>query len=283
MAFYNWIDSPVTVGANQNVETENEFSADNQRTSGFSAGQEISELRVNSAIRQSSLVVCALMDALGISNKNLTSARTDVATDISNKLNSELSYVPISGTTALLGSIIPQNTSSYSLGSSNKKFNTIYSKYMYVDVGDSNLEIGNRLYYLLDRVGILTSKSGTNCIFESGHPDKGWIDIVQCGYNISMNYERTAGNLAAVNAGQRLYLSQATPSNSSNPAQSWLNLDDKYLPSNVTGSLFGYTSTSFTYLGCIGGDKLLGLWCELVNNTTTSMKLVGIINGYNRL
>lgn len=65
MAFYTWID---TATAGTNVLSESNFSSDTQRASGFTAGTLASSIRVNTALRQSTLVTKALMDALELSS-----------------------------------------------------------------------------------------------------------------------------------------------------------------------------------------------------------------------
>lgn len=61
--FYTWIDSPV---AGTNVLDSVTYSSDSQRTNGFQSGTVASSIRVNTALRQSTLVTAALMSAMGL-------------------------------------------------------------------------------------------------------------------------------------------------------------------------------------------------------------------------
>lgn len=56
--FKTWIDTPT---ANQNVQSLAAFEVDAQRVEGFKAGDPASAIRINSALRQSNVVVAALM------------------------------------------------------------------------------------------------------------------------------------------------------------------------------------------------------------------------------
>lgn len=84
MGFYVWIDEPT---AGTNVMAENTFAADSQRENGFQAGQVASSIRMNTALRQSTLVTAALMKAMGLDNLDYTEAESTVQTQIENKLS----------------------------------------------------------------------------------------------------------------------------------------------------------------------------------------------------
>lgn len=56
--FSNWIESPIP---GQQVQDAVTFAEDEQRIDGFKAGKPASSLRVNTALRQANLVICALM------------------------------------------------------------------------------------------------------------------------------------------------------------------------------------------------------------------------------
>lgn len=56
--FKPWVDSPI---AGQEVQSASVFASDIQRIEGFKAGDPASALRINSALRQANLVICALM------------------------------------------------------------------------------------------------------------------------------------------------------------------------------------------------------------------------------
>lgn len=85
MSLFNiWIDTPITSG-DQNVISYDTLNQDAQRARGFKAGEAASALRVNTMLRQSSLVIKALMDIIDNSGKlSVTSTSKDVY-DIFNK------------------------------------------------------------------------------------------------------------------------------------------------------------------------------------------------------
>ena len=76
--FKVWIDSP---SGGSNVQTDATYASDSNRTSGFASGDVVSSIKVNSALRSSSLITTALMEVLlPSSNLGLTSALSDVVT-----------------------------------------------------------------------------------------------------------------------------------------------------------------------------------------------------------
>lgn len=110
--FKVWIDNPST---GTNIQSYADFSSDSQRTSGFSVGTVASSIRVNSALRQASLVSAALMEVVAPNSScDLTSTVSAVVTDINafmsnlatksditsinNKLGTQVTY-SLSGTT----------------------------------------------------------------------------------------------------------------------------------------------------------------------------------------
>ena len=76
--FKVWIDSAT---AGTNVQADATYDSDTNRQGGFAAGDVVSSIKVNSALRSSSLITTALMEALlPSSNLGLTSALSDVVT-----------------------------------------------------------------------------------------------------------------------------------------------------------------------------------------------------------
>lgn len=76
--FKVWIDTP---SSGTNVQSDSDYSNDSKRINGFIAGDTISSIKVNSALRSSSLITTALMDALlPDSNLGLASALNDIKT-----------------------------------------------------------------------------------------------------------------------------------------------------------------------------------------------------------
>ena len=77
-----WIDEPNT-GTNANMMTYSAFASDTQRENGFVAGQAASSIRVNTALRQATLVTAAFMDLIaGSSEVDMNSSLSDVKTAI---------------------------------------------------------------------------------------------------------------------------------------------------------------------------------------------------------
>lgn len=173
MAFYEWCTS---LG---NVQDENAFRDDTQRQEGFVAGNSASSLRVNSALRQANLVVCALMDALGISG-NLKSARATLSTDISNALNNTLSYIHLNGSQSINGNLIPLNNASIDLGSNAKKWKLVFAE-------DINLN-GEYLVNKLNNMRTLGLQNQANIVRVEGRLDDyttNYVHDVQSNININ--------------------------------------------------------------------------------------------------
>lgn len=84
MAFYTWIDS-ATPGTN--VMAASDFSSDSQRSGGFTSGTVASSIRVNTALRQSTLITNALMKALGLDTLSYTDATNTIQTQITDFLD----------------------------------------------------------------------------------------------------------------------------------------------------------------------------------------------------
>lgn len=77
MAFYPWVDDANLSG---NVMADATYEADSQRESGFQAGVAASAIRVNTALRQATLVTAALMNAMGLSTYSLQDSQSDIET-----------------------------------------------------------------------------------------------------------------------------------------------------------------------------------------------------------
>ena len=85
--FKQWID---TASAGTNVQSQTDFNGDTQRANGFQSGTAASSIRVNTALREATLITTALMDTLAPnSNVDVTSSVTDVKTAIGNKSASQ--------------------------------------------------------------------------------------------------------------------------------------------------------------------------------------------------
>lgn len=84
--FKVWVDSPDDT-ASGNVMSQSDFASDSQRTSGYASGQTISSKRLNTILRQTSLVMVALMDQFcPSSTATLMSSLATVKTALGNAI-----------------------------------------------------------------------------------------------------------------------------------------------------------------------------------------------------
>ena len=84
--FKVWVDTP---SAGTNVQSMSDFSSDSQRQNGFAAGNAASAIRVNTALREATLITTAIMDTIAPnSNVDVTSTvaqvKSAIATAFSN-------------------------------------------------------------------------------------------------------------------------------------------------------------------------------------------------------
>lgn len=80
--FKVWVDSP---SAGTNVQSMSDFSSDSQRQNGFAAGNAASAIRVNTALREATLITTAIMDTIAPnSNVDVTSTVAQVKSAIAN-------------------------------------------------------------------------------------------------------------------------------------------------------------------------------------------------------
>lgn len=70
--FKVWIDTPVSTFGSVNVQTLSAFQNDTQRIIGWYAGDTISSIKMNSILRQNSLIIASLMEAFCSSNTTLS-------------------------------------------------------------------------------------------------------------------------------------------------------------------------------------------------------------------
>jgi len=86
--FTPWIDSPDD-SSGGNVFSQSDFASDSQRTSGYASGQTISSKRLNTILREVSLITTALMDQFCPSSTvNLVSSLADVKGALANGIAS---------------------------------------------------------------------------------------------------------------------------------------------------------------------------------------------------
>lgn len=70
--FKIWVETPDSSSANANVEAIASFDSSSQRINGWLAGNTVSSIKMNSILRQNSLVVAGLMEAFCGSNTTLS-------------------------------------------------------------------------------------------------------------------------------------------------------------------------------------------------------------------
>lgn len=101
--FKVWIDSPDdTPGGN--VMSQSNFASDSQRTSGYASGQTISSKRLNTILRQTSLIMVALMDQFCPSSTvTLMSSLANVKTALGNAIATKSSVDTLSTTVTSQG------------------------------------------------------------------------------------------------------------------------------------------------------------------------------------
>lgn len=96
--FKPWIDSPDD-SSGGNVFSQSDFASDSQRTSGYASGQTISSKRLNTILREISLITTALMDQFcPNSTVTLVSSLADVKSALSNSIASVSDMLSISDT-----------------------------------------------------------------------------------------------------------------------------------------------------------------------------------------
>lgn len=118
--FKVWIDSPDD-SASGNVMSQSDFAIDSQRTSGYASGQTISSKRLNTILRQTSLIMVALMDQFcPSSTATLMSSLATVKTALGNAIATKSSVTALSATVTAQGNHLDtlQNTVNNIIGAS---------------------------------------------------------------------------------------------------------------------------------------------------------------------
>ena len=75
MGFYTWVDDANLTG---NVMADLTFASDSQRANGFQSGAVASSIRVNTALRQATLVTAALMESMSLNSLSYEDTFTNV-------------------------------------------------------------------------------------------------------------------------------------------------------------------------------------------------------------
>lgn len=81
MGFYTWVDDANLTG---NVQDDVTFASDSQRENGFQSGAVASSIRVNTALRQATLVTKALMESMNLGSLSFEDPVSTVKTAIEN-------------------------------------------------------------------------------------------------------------------------------------------------------------------------------------------------------
>lgn len=156
--FKVWIDdNKVMTGDAGNVMTSDVLNADVQRINGFKSGTDVSSQRVNSMIRQNSLVSKALMDISGDNTLDATSAVSDVINILKKSDNHIVNFTQASA----LSNITSGEKLSTSFGKINKQFDTL-GTFMKAD------ESGVKLYASSDTAKGTIEERLTNLGFKQG-------------------------------------------------------------------------------------------------------------------
>ena len=177
--FKVWIDdNKVMTGDAGNVMTADVLNADVQRINGFKSGTDVSSQRVNSMIRQNSLVSKALMDISGDNTLDATSTLSDVINILKKNDNHIVNFTQASS----LSNITSGDALSTSFGKINKQFNSL-SNFMKED------ENGVKLYASSDTTKGTIEERLTNLGFKEGS------FILASGITATTNYIKKQGNI----------------------------------------------------------------------------------------
>lgn len=135
--FKVWIDSPDDT-AGGNVMSQSNFASDSQRTSGYASGQTISSKRLNTILRQTSLVMVALMDQFCPSSTvTLMSSLANVKTALGNAIATKSSVDTLSTTVTSQGTQLSalQNTVDNIISSSSETIPAISARVTNIENG----------------------------------------------------------------------------------------------------------------------------------------------------
>lgn len=135
--FKVWIDSPDDTTSG-NVMSQSDFATDLQRTSGYASGQTISSKRLNTILRQASLVITALMDQFCPSSTvTLMSSLAVVKTALGNAIATKSSVDTLSTTVTSQGTQLSalQNTVDGMIGSSSETIPAVAARVTNIENG----------------------------------------------------------------------------------------------------------------------------------------------------
>lgn len=135
--FKVWIDSPDDT-ASGNVMSQSDFATDSQRTSGYASGQTISSKRLNTILRQTSLIMVALMDQFCPSSTvTLMSSLATVKTALGNAIATKSSVDTLRTTVTSQGDQLStlQNTVNSIIGSSSETIPAVAARVTNIENG----------------------------------------------------------------------------------------------------------------------------------------------------
>ena len=135
--FKVWIDSPDDT-ASGNVMSQSNFASDSQRTSGYASGQTISSKRLNTILRQTSLVMVALMDQFCPSSTvTLMSSLANVKTALGNAIATKSSVDTLRTTVTSQGTQLStlQNTVDNIISSSSETIPAVSARVTNIENG----------------------------------------------------------------------------------------------------------------------------------------------------
>lgn len=135
--FKVWIDSPDD-STSGNVMSQSDFAIDSQRTSGYASGQTISSKRLNTILRQTSLIMVALMDQFcPSSTATLMSSLATVKTALGNAIATKSSVTALSATVTAQGNQLDtlQNTVNDIIGASSETIPAVAARVTNIENG----------------------------------------------------------------------------------------------------------------------------------------------------
>lgn len=175
--FKVWIDDDKVVAGN-NVMTSDVLNDDVQRINGFKSGTDVSSIRVNSIIRQNSLVSKALMEISGDNTLDATSSVNNVIAILKKSDNNTVSFTQADA----LNNVTSGEKLSTSFGKISKQFDSL-STFMKED------ESGAKLYASSDTTKGTIEERLNNLGFEEGS------FILASGVTATTNYIKKQGNI----------------------------------------------------------------------------------------
>ena len=219
MAFYEWDEN------NQNSYTASEFEDVNSRENGFQPGTPISSIEMNTALKQATIVACALMDSLGITTDNLGTDRATLATDILTGLNQ--------GRANITGSYIPNDDNTYYLGQNAKRWKGIYAT--------------NGTFNSLSATHGITAANGNIILSSSGDLTLAVGDIILNTGNISLTRANTKVKAPIIEDSTGTL--QSVRNTVENQGMLINDLDLRL-------TALGFSSTTFTIAGSLSGNTI---------------------------